>query len=333
MVTGFAIVLIAGLLQGSFVLPMALTRKWRWEHTWAAFSVFGMFLFNWALAAASMPNLIEAFRSAPAGAVALLLLFGLGWGVGAILFGLGMERLGMALGYPIIMGLIACLGALIPMAILFPETLLMRKGLILLAGTALAVTGIVLCSIGGRRKQPDSAGGAGGHGGFSGALTIAILAGVLSCFPNVGIAFGEPIIKAALAHGTPTGLGSTAVFVLFFTAGGVVNCAYCAWLMRARRHDSDSDGETGRNLMLAALMAALWIGSFYLYGIGSRRLGDWGVIAGWPLFISISIGTGVLWGLWKGEWRGAPLRARIPRNWGLGMLFCAVVVIALSGRF
>jgi len=153
--SGFALVLIAGLLQGSFVLPMALTRKWHWEHTWITFSVLGMLLFNWLIAAAIMPGLIQTFLSAPAGAVGVLVIFGLGWGVGAILFGLGMERLGMALGYPIIMGLIACLGALIPLVVFFPGQLLTLRGCLLLAGTGLTVLGVALCSLGGFGNNPS----------------------------------------------------------------------------------------------------------------------------------------------------------------------------------
>ena len=31
---GLLLVLAAGILQGSFVLPMTLTRQWKWEHNW-----------------------------------------------------------------------------------------------------------------------------------------------------------------------------------------------------------------------------------------------------------------------------------------------------------
>lgn len=41
MLTGFALVLAAAALQGSFVLPMTLTRKWKWENTWLVFSALG----------------------------------------------------------------------------------------------------------------------------------------------------------------------------------------------------------------------------------------------------------------------------------------------------
>src|SRR5262244_53782 len=146
---GFVLVLMAALLQGTFVLPMTLVREWSWEHTWATFSLLGMLVFNWIITFLLVPNIFTVYSASPLSDLEVLALFGLGWGVGAVLFGLGMERLGMALGYPIIMGLIASLGALIPLLLFFPHLLLRTKGLVLLAGTGLVLLGIVLCSIGG----------------------------------------------------------------------------------------------------------------------------------------------------------------------------------------
>ena len=71
-------------------------------------------------------------------------------------------------------------------------------------------------------------------------------------------------------------------------------------------------------------MALMWIGSFYLYGAGAAKLGRWGAIAGWPLFISLSIVVGNLWGLWRGEWQGAPALSRRLLNQGLLVLIVAV---------
>lgn len=332
MLSGFALVLLAGVFQGTFILPMTLTRKWRWEQIWITFSVLGMLVLNWSLALLTIPRLTSAYASVAPRSILVLILFGAGWGAGAILFGLSMERLGMSLGYPIIMGLIACLGALVPLAVFFPKMLLVSKGFMLLGGTCVAILGIVLCSVGGARRQPGVTATPGRlRSDFAAALTMAILAGVLSCFPNLGIAFGGPVIKAAAAQGASEGAAPNAVWVLFFTAGGVVNCAYCAGLILARKTAREYFGpETKRNLGLAALMAALWIGSFYLYGAGSKRIGPWGIVAGWPLFISLSIGCGILWGLWRGEWDQAPATARRPRNGGLVALFVAVLMIALS---
>jgi L-rhamnose-H+ transport protein len=328
---GFLLVLIAGFFQGSFVLPMTLTRKWEWEHTWATFSMLGMLVFNWILTLLFIPNIFSIYSSASAKDIVILVLFGTGWGAGAVLFGLAMNRLGMALGYPIIMGLIASLGTLIPLTVFFPESLLAPRGLVLMAGTALVILGIVLCSVAGSRKEPAAGSGAESSGSFAAGLTVAILAGVLSCFPNVGMAFGTNVIEQAKASGVPVTFAGNAVWALFFTMGFIVNFGYCLFLMVSRGSLKDYFvPEKTRNLGLGALMAVMWIGSFYLYGMSAVKLGKWGVVVGWPLFITLSILVGNLWGIWKGEWKGASRSARSLLNRGLILLLVAVIIVAVS---
>jgi L-rhamnose-H+ transport protein len=327
--------LLAALLQGTFVLPMTLVRQWSWEHTWATFSLLGMLVFNWIITVLFVPNILAVYSASPRQDLAVLTLFGLGWGVGAVLFGLGMDRLGMALGYPIIMGLIASLGALIPLLVFFPQTLFTSKGLVLLAGTALVIFGIVLCSVGGSRRAPsEGKSTTRSSRAFHAGLVIAILAGILSCLPNVGMAFGGNLIRSAVALGVSQASSGNTVWALLFTLGCVANLAYCLYLM-VRKHTLGQYWNRGtlRNFGLSALMALMWIGSFYLYGAGAARLGRWGAVVGWPLFISLSIVVGNLWGLWRGEWQGAPAAARRLLNLGLLVLILAVVVVAFSNSF
>jgi len=332
---GFVLVLLAALLQGTFVLPMTLVRQWSWEHTWATFSLLGMLVFNWIITLVFVPNILAVYAASPGRDLAVLTLFGLGWGVGAVLFGLGMDRLGMALGYPIIMGLIASLGALIPLLVFFPQTLLTTRGLVLLAGTALVIFGIGLCSVGGSRRAPSGGKSIATHSSpFKVGLAIAILAGILSCLPNIGMAFGGNVIRSSETLGVSQASSGNTVWALLFTLGFVANLAYCVYLMINKKTLSQYwNRETPRNLGLSALMALMWIGSFYLYGAGAARLGRWGAIVGWPLFIALSIVVGNLWGLWRGEWQGAPVAARRLLNQGLLVLIVAVVTVALSNSF
>lgn len=331
---GSLLVLMAGLLQGTFILPMTLVRKWQWEHTWATFSLFGMIVFNWMITLILVPNIFAVYTASPTRDLAILALFGLGWGVGAVLFGLGMAKLGMALGYPIIMGLIASLGALIPLLVFFPQTLFTPRGLILLAGTAVVIFGIAVCSAAGSRRTMATTKSNAAWNALAAGLVIAVLAGILSCLPNVGMAFAKNVTGVAEAAGiSPASSGNT-VWALLFTLGSVANLVYCLYLMfKNNTFRQYWNAETPRNLGLSALMALLWIGSFYLYGAGAARLGRWGLVAGWPLFITISIVVGNLWGLWRGEWHGAPTSARRLLNFGLLILIVAVVVVALSNSF
>jgi L-rhamnose-H+ transport protein len=332
---GFLLVLLAGLLQGTFILPMTLVRKWSWEHTWATFSLLGMIVFNWMITFFFVPNIFAVYAASPPRDLAILALFGIGWGVGAVLFGLGMARIGMALGYPIIMGVIASLGALIPMLVFFPGTLFTTKGLVLLAGTVIVILGIVVCSMAGSRRVPSTAeSGTIPSDRLTVGLVIAVLAGILSCLPNIGMAFAKNLKGVAETFGvSPESSGNT-VWALLFTLGSIANLSYCLALMiRKNSLRQYWNSETPRNLGLSALMALMWIGSFYLYGAGAMRLGRWGLVAGWPLFISISIIMGNIWGFWRGEWRATNSSARRLLNLGLVILIAAVVVVALSNSF
>jgi L-rhamnose-H+ transport protein len=328
---GLALVLAAGVFQGIFLLPMDRTRGWKWEQNWLAFSFFGMILFNWLFTALTIPQILDIYRATPLGDLVRLVLFGLGWGLGAVLFGLGMARLGLALGYPIIMGLIAALGALVPLLVFFPETLASLKGALILGGMLVVVLGILLCSRAGASKSGTSA---AAQSGLTAGLAIAVAAGILSSLPNIGMAFAARVISIAGAQGVAPGLAGNVVWALFFTAGFAVNAAYCFTRMVR-------DGSTGllisagtlRNLALTALMGLFWIGSFYAYGMGAARLGPLGPVIGWPLFIASSILVGNLVGLWRGEWKGATHVARRRLTQGLVVLLAAVGLIAASGTF
>lgn len=331
---GFVLVLLAAILQGTFILPMTKVDGWSWEHTWATFSLLGMFVLNWIIILLLVPQIFAVYAASPTKDLLILGLFGMGWGIGAVLFGLGMDKLGMALGYPIIMGLIAGLGAMIPLLVFSPPVPPAEKALVVL-GTLLVILGIVVCSIAGSRRAPfNEHASVGNSNAFKAGLVIAILAGVLSCLPNVGVAFGANVINAAEKLKVSASSSGNTVWALLFTLGCVVNLAYCFYLMVSRKTLRQYLARaTPRNLGLSAMMAAMWIGSFYLYGAGATRLGHLGVVMGWPLFISLSIVVGNAWGLSRGEWKGSSPKARRLLNQGLGVLVVAIVTLALSNLF
>lgn len=144
------------------------------------------------------------------------------------------------------------------------------------------------------------------------------------------MAFGENMIEAAKEMGTPVTFAGNTVWALFFTGGFIVNFTYCLYLMIKRNSlKGYFNPQSVKNIGLSILMAVLWIGSFYLYGMSTAKLGKWGLVVGWPLFISLSIVVGNLWGIWRGEWKNAPARVRSLLNIGILILLLAVVVIAI----
>jgi L-rhamnose-H+ transport protein len=307
MIAGVSLILISAILQGIFLLPMSRARQWAWEHVWLAFSLFGMILCNWILTLLVLPNPQVIFASVPRQEILILACFGLAWGAGAVMFGLGMDMLGLTLGYPLIMGLNASVGIV-------------------------AIAGIWTCSVAGARRQSSAHRLDGvSHSRFVSGLMIAIASGVLSCLPNIGLAYGTTTIRAARDLGASPAFAGDAVWLIFFTCGGIVNAIYCCWLIN-RRKSVRSLYARGciSNWLWCLAMGAMWIGSFYLYGIGAAELGGSGATIGWPVLVSVSIAVGVLCGLGKGEWNGAPAQARRLLWAGLALIVLAVLVIPLG---
>lgn len=325
---GFMLVALAGGLQGSFFLPMTYTQNWKWEHSWLVFSLFAMLIINWLIAISLIDNLEEVIRQIPGDTFWIVLISGTVWGLGTILFGRAMEQLGMALGYPVIMGISAVAGMVIPAIILSPEIFLNLKGWIILAGSLISVTGIKMCAKASAKKEGIASPGTK----FSGKwLTIGIISGFTSCLPNIGAAFSNDIKEIALAAGNPDYLAANVVWCLFFTTGALINVAYTLYLIVRDKAGSLLFRRCGKNWLLILAMSVMWISSLYIYGMGSFLLvNNIGLIVGWPLLVILSILIGNLWGIYRGEWASATAYSRKMLNKGLLVLVVSLLIVALS---
>jgi len=329
---GLAFIFSAGFLQGSFYLPMTYTRKWEWEHTWSIFSLSGMIVFSWIFIILTVPNILTVYNSASSKEIIILIIFGGLWGIGGVLNGLAMHKLGMALAFPIVMGIVSSFGALIPLIVFFPATLFTAKGLVLITGTAVTIIGIIICSKAFSLKEPpvetttDTS-----SGSLTTKLAIAVSAGIMSSLLNIAFAYSAGIVEIARKTGASETFAMNASWAIILTSGGIVNILYCLYLMVTRNTAKQFFGpETIRNTGLGLLMGLLWCVGLYLYGFGASNLGSFGIVVGWVLFVSTIIIVGNLWGIWRGEWKGAPPQARGLLNRGISILILSIIIVAVS---
>ncbi|OPZ08426.1 MAG: L-rhamnose-proton symporter [candidate division BRC1 bacterium ADurb.BinA292] len=334
---GLLIVVLAAVFQGSFMVPMAYARGWKWENSWLVFSVLGMVVFNWLFARMLVPSLGEIFAAATFGDLVVPALSGLLWGIGAVCFGLGMAAVGFALGYAFIMGLVLSLGAFIPMVVNHPEEIASAKGLLILLGLATMIGGIAISGLAGIRKEREQGARTGEitkttNLSMKIGLVICVFAGIFSCLPNIGFDMSRGLMSVALAHGAPEQWAGNVIWAVLFTFGGLANLIYCGYLLKKNGTAGAYGGAgMGRNLGLLALMSAMWIGSFVLYGMGARMMGAWGTVIGWSVFIALAIAVGALWGIAQGEWRNTSAATRRLMLGGVAVLVLAIFVFAYSG--
>src|SRR6476469_9562716 len=138
---GIALLVIAGVMNASFTIPMKFTKKWAWENTWGVFSVYALLILPAVVAYWTVPNLGSVYSQAGARAVILVALCGFAWGIAQVLFGLAVEAIGVALAFAIVLGLSAAIGSLIPLIRLHPEKMFTPAGLGVIAGVILVVAG------------------------------------------------------------------------------------------------------------------------------------------------------------------------------------------------
>jgi L-rhamnose-H+ transport protein len=328
-VSGLAVVVLAGILNGSFAAPMKRMTGWRWENSWLVFATSGLLVLPWIITFATVPNVAGVYTAASPSVLIKVLLFGLLWGVGATLFGLGISRVGMALGFALILGITASFGSLFPLAILHSDQLLAKRGLALIAGTVVMLLGLVSLALAGRARERDSGTSDGTRSGFTFGLIICILSGVFSSMLNFSFVFGEELRLHALQFGASTGMAANPIWALTVTGGFVANFLYCVYLLNGNRTWSVfREGSPVANWPLGISMGLLWFGGTVIYGVGATSLGTLGGVVGWPIFMTIDIIAALFWGAVTGEWKGASRRALL-YNWvGVGVLLVAIAVIS-----
>jgi L-rhamnose-H+ transport protein len=308
---GILLILVAGLMAGDCMLPLKFNRKWHWENTWLVFSVVSLLVLPWGLALSLVHHLFQVYAGLTSPQFATPVLLGAGWGIAQVLFGISIQRLGLALAYPIVVGLGTLLGTLVPLfaqhrAQVGPAILIQ-----VLAGIVMMLVGIGLSTWAGqirehRREVPASASPAGR---YRAAVFVAILCGVLAPMLNYSFAFGQDIASAAVGLGNSEVRAAYAVWPIGLAGGLLPNVGYSLYLLRRNRTGGLFKLKCP-DMFWATLMAILWMGAFALYGMSATYLGRFGTSIGWGLFQIFMIMTATFSGFFSGEWKFAPRSAR-----------------------
>lgn len=301
------LIVLAAAMNGVYVLPMRLNRRWQWEHSWFAFTLLGVVVVPMILAALTVPDLWSIYAEVPAGTLLGMAVAGAAWGGSLVLFGRAVTLVGVAITFAVSLGTSAATGALIPLLTQHADRVATPQGLLILAGIVILLGGVALCGLAGHRRDavPQAgAAGAASRGASMQGFVFALLSGVFGAFLNVGFALGGDLQQAAQARGASAAMMSNAVWLPCLVAGAIPGVIYCLSLMRQRGtlHALTAEARWYYWLM-GALMGLLWFGSVLCYSIATVKLGHLGPVIGWPLFMSAVVVASTIAGLLTGEWR------------------------------
>lgn len=336
MLAYLSLVLLAGVMNGTFAVPMKYARRWSWENIWLAWSFLALVVFPLVLTVTTVPSLAQIYSSSPMAILSVIFAFGVGWGISQVLFGLGIDRVGVAVGFAIVVGLAAALGSLVPLLVFHAGRVGSAYGLGAIAAVCVIIAGVALCAWAGKMKDLETSSGSLSDGKppkSKWGILLCVLSGIGGSMINLGWAFGTPVVDLARRREISPLYQANVVWFPLLLAGSIPSSIYCFRLLQSNHTwPLYLKRDCLTHWALVILMAVLWLGSVELYGVVTGQMGNWGPVLGWPVFMSSAIVTASVWGVVTGEWKTASSRARRFMFGGVAVLVAAIFLLGIVGK-
>lgn len=327
---GLGIAMLSGTLTASFPFPMKFSRSWHWENTWLVYATLALVVIPVALAAWAMPHVFAFYSSLSWQTLLAPLLFGFGWGIAQVTFGLAIARIGMAMSFAIVIGLSALLGSVIPLAVFHPRALTGRPGIVLLISAVFLLWGLVLYARAGHERDRSQIAAGASMRTFLIGLVLCVFTGCFGSMINMGFVFGGKIADQAMLRDLPAERATLCVWAVVLAAGYIPNLIYTLYLLRRNRTAGAFRKDFLRENLLALAAAVLWLFGMLGYGVGASVMGTYGNSIGFAACMTILLLWSTALGIFSGEWRAAPHRAQTRMRLGMVCIALSMVILGVG---
>ncbi|MDE3252373.1 MAG: L-rhamnose/proton symporter RhaT [Bacteroidota bacterium] len=342
---------IGGFASGSFYMPFKKVKGWHWESFWIIGGIFSWLIVPPLAAYLTIPDFAEIIRASSTQVLGTTFLMGLLWGVGGLMYGLGVRYLGMSLGNSVILGFCSAFGALIPafyyqyagtagkenqtIGFMFHNS----GGQWVLIGVLVCILGIIICGKAGMMKEKNLSVEAQQSSvqefSLVKGLIIATISGILSAFFNFGIEAGKPMAEIANANWQLLHPGqgnflfqNNVIFVVILWGGLTTNFIWCM-ILNARNKSfgdyTDKKKPLANNYLFSALAGTTWFLQFFFYGMGESKMGNGA--SSWILHMSFIILVANMWGIVLKEWKGVKRQTKLTIALGIFTIILSVCIV------
>lgn len=332
---------IGGFSSASFYVPTYKIRKWHWQTYWITLGFVAWIIMPTIGGLITTNGLFDILSAVSSNTKFLTYLYGVLWGFGGLMAGLGIRYLGLALGQSICLGVCVIIGTIVPAAIDHKLGLLFytTPGLVITAGFLVCLLGILFCGYAGvlKDRNDKSVERNVSVKEFSAVkgLIMAVAGGVMSSFMALAINAGSPIAHQALQSGTEKVFVNIPIFVLALAGGFTTNFVYAVILTVKKKTISDfqlhDKGLLTKNFLLSMLAGLMWYCQYFFYGMGATKMGQYD-FASWTLHLATIIIFSNLWGVYLKEWENINRKTKIYLWTGIVLLIISVVLIGVGNK-
>jgi L-rhamnose-H+ transport protein len=339
--TGFLLIAVGAFSSGSFAIPFGKIQGWKWESYWLIYSFGAYTIFPLIACLIFAPHFMTIYREVPSDILFRVFLLGAVYGIGNLSFGLSLRYLGISLGYSLSLGLMLAIGTLIPPLLdgRLSEMIERSGGTLLILGVLVACLGISLSGWAGFLKdriisENDKLKSITEFNLIKGLLA-AVLVGITGSAMSLGFEQGIAVAQKAEIAGVNPLFSTMPVMLLLLSGTLVTTVIYCMWLGLRNRSlknfiQNDSSTKLALNYIFAVLAGLLWFSQFILYGMGKSKMGNY-TFTSWGILMALTIVFATLWGLYKKEWKGVPVKVYILMIISLLIIIASSFMIGISG--
>jgi len=336
-ILGLLLIFIGAFSSGSFAVPFGGIKGWRWENYWLSTGLFSFIVLPIIVCLLLVNDFGQLISSVPSSDFWAIFVMGAVYGIGSLTFGLSMRYLGLSLGYALSLGLMAAIGTLVPPALdgRFGMLIDTFNGNMVLLGILISLIGIAGIAIAGYQKDQFNSKKAKDESSefdFKKGVIAAVLTGVLASAMSLGIEKGNGVSQLAIESGTNPLFSGNPTMLIMLLGTFVTTLVWCTYLMIKNKtlveFKNYSVAISLKNIAMTGLAGSLWYLQFIFFGAGKSMLGQY-TFAAWGILMAFTIVIAMLWGLFKGEWKGIPSKTRMIMFISLGVIIVGTFIIGL----
>ena len=308
------LIILGGIMNGSFAIPIHYLKTMTIESVWFFHSIIGLFLISWLLFFIMMPSQFSHYRSLSLLSLLWMLGGGFIFGLGQLCFARAISSIGIALSFSINLGLSVVIGSLYTISL--KKSLLTSHSAFVVLSILLILIGLIYYYLSVRHKSRLQ------HTNMlkRGCL-LAVFAGVASGLQN--IAFVVVSFHSTSDFPTQT---SYWFWPPFFSIAAMVMLIGFKKQISVRVKLPTAPSSHG--ILLIIVMGLLFTGSIACYSFAMSHTTHVGKIVGWPLFMVSIILTSQFWGVKFREFNFENKRTRWRVFMSIGSMLLAILILA-----
>lgn len=320
-ITNLLPILIAGLMNGSFVIPAKYIKNFTSEKIWLCHSIIGLTLIPWAILIYSSPGAFHNYLYLKNDILLFIIFGGMIFGLGQVFFAYAIESIGVALSFTINLGIGVTIGSMF--LVFYKTTTFTIQHYFVTIAVILIICSLVIYYFSARTRKSYENFNVHYHTGW----LLASLAGFASGLQN--------IVFVIVAFHTETQFKANHSFWVwppFLLAAATVMVIGFSFRMIKKQKITQSTPVllNFKNILLIAVMGACFTGSLALYSDGMSKLADQQKVIGWPIFMVAIILTCQAWGWLYGESKGLAIKSKLYLLCSILLLGIAISILAVA---